>query len=345
VFGSFGVFYDRIAFNNTLDETYRRQHPVLTFNFGATASPGVLVYGPQYATREGLLAAFANGSAGKSEVYLNPNDIKPPRSNQFSGGLRHDFGSFNASATYSGTRSFNGYSYEWANVALKANGDCCLSIDLPAYQNILVGNNTLRTWYNSALFSLDKPYRRTHKIGWGAGLAYTYADAQGEGGDLFSFPSIQKNGNARHTLNTVDKHRVVINGLADVPYAWGIQASTVITLASGRPFGRNEFTSFGPILRPGASQPEKFSFIIPNAFAYRNVDVRLRKDFANVAGNRIGVTADLFNAFNYDNFGGFDETFASLNGEGVLTPNAHYGKPTNVISDGRRFQFGVQYDF
>jgi hypothetical protein len=344
VFGSFGMFYDRVAFNNTIDETYRRQHPVLTFQFAQTAGPGTLAWDPKYLTREGLAAAFASGSAGRSEVYLVPNDLKPPRSNQFSGGLRHDFGTFNASATYSGTRSFNGLSYEWANVGLQPNGNCCATVDTPAYQNILVGNNTVRTWYNSALVNLDRPYRRTTRIGWGAGLAYTFADAEGEGTDLFSFPTIQSNGNARHRLTTVDRHRVVLNGLTDVPYAFGIQASTVITLASGRPFARNTFTANGPILEPGNTEPEKYSFILPHAFAYRNVDVRLRKDFANVAGNRVGVTADLFNAFNYNNFGCFDDRYSSVENN-VQTLNPTYGRASCVIADARRFQFGVQYDF
>ena len=115
MFGGVGIFYDRQVFNSLIDETFNRQHPNYIFKFAATASPGVLAWDPKYFSRQGLLNALATGNAPPTEVFLLPNDSKPPKSKQFNLGVRHDFGTVNAAVTYTGTRSYNGLSFEWAN--------------------------------------------------------------------------------------------------------------------------------------------------------------------------------------------------------------------------------------
>jgi hypothetical protein len=278
-------------------------------------------------------------------VFLLPNDLKPPRSTQYNVGVRHDFGGFNAAVTYTGTRSYNGLSFEWANFDLNPDGGCCRSKNVPAYRNVLVANNTLRTWYNALFVQLDRPYRRIGtRTGWGAGLAYTLAKAEAEGGDLFSFPRVEAFGFDRYEISNSERHRVVMNGIVDVPWAWGIQASTLITLGSGNRFNAQDFSGPQPIFNRGGAEPEKFDFIIPNAFAYRNVDVRLRKDLTPLRGQRLGLTVDVFNLFNFDNFGGFNDV-AYTNENGVRTRNPNFGRPNSVIADARRLQLGAQVDF
>jgi hypothetical protein len=71
------------------------------------------------------------------------------------------------------------------------------------------------------------------------------------------------------------------------------------------------------------------------------VDLRLRKDFPNFGGTRLGITGDLFNVFNWQNLGGFDDVL--IRGDG--TENPTFGNAREVISDPRRFQLGFQYDF
>ena len=73
---------------------------------------------------------------------------------------------------------------------------------------------------------------------------------------------------------------------------------------------------------------------------FKTVDLRLRKDFPQFAGTRLGVTADLFNVFNTINLGCFDDTAVFNNG----TPITNFGQST-CVSDPRRFQLGMQYDF
>ena len=334
LFASGGIFYDRFGFNSFIDETYRRQHPNLFFNFGSDTTGGKIVWDPKYLSRQGLLDLVASGFSPPQEVFLVPNDLKPPKSYQFSGGVRHQFGTVTTAVSYSGIRGRNGFSYEWANVALNpAVNDCCISVATP-YQNILVGNNTVRTWYDGVEARIDRSYRKSSaNYGWGAGIAYTLSWADAEGGDLFSFPTITANFNARHPIADDQRHRIVVNWVTDVPFAFGIQFSGLASFSSGKPF-KSIRLSTGPT-------DQRVILGYDRTPWFKNVDLRLRKDFPNFGGTHLGVTADLFNLFNTQNLGCFDET--TFQGDG--TPNANFGHGGCTISDPRRFQLGFQFDF
>ena len=71
-------------------------------------------------------------------------------------------------------------------------------------------------------------------------------------------------------------------------------------------------------------------------FPYRNVDLRLRKDFPSFGRTTLGVTVDVFNVFNRDNLADFDTGNPA---------NPNFGKARRVSTDARRFQFGVEYGF
>ena len=117
---------------------------------------------------------------------------------------------------------------------LNPDGSCCANKNLPAYRDVLVANNSIHSWYNAMFFQLDRPYRRTGSAaGWGAGVAYTLAKAESEGGDLFSFPTVDAFGFSRHEIPNSERHHIGANGIVDLPWAWGIQESTLITLGSG----------------------------------------------------------------------------------------------------------------
>ena len=61
---------------------------------------------------------------------------------------------------------------------------------------------------------------------------------------------------------------------------------------------------------------------------YKNIDLRLRKDFPAGRGMRVAVTADLFNAFNWSSY--------SYNNNGTIG---------GIVIDPRRFQVGAEYAF
>jgi hypothetical protein len=72
----------------------------------------------------------------------------------------------------------------------------------------------------------------------------------------------------------------------------------------------------------------------------KTLDLRFRKDFLAYRGNNIGVTASVFNVFNWQNLGDYGADAGSPG-----HPDASFDMAKNVNTDPRRFQFGVQYDF
>jgi hypothetical protein len=335
IFAAGGIFYDRVGFNNFIDETYRRQHPQYLFRFSADGSdPGTIAWDPSLMSKQGLDSILALGTAGTQEVFLVPNDLKPPKTYQWNVGVRQLIGPVLASVAYTGARGRNGYSYEWAQLTFNpATNDCCISISTPAYRNILVGNNTVRTWYDALEVRIDRSYRAGEQVSWGAGIAYTLSWADHEGVDLFSFPQVSLN--PRHPIDDDQRHRIVANWVLDLPWAFGTQFSGIATFASGKPFNR---TVFAPL--PGGGNQKEIQGQERGPW-FKTIDLRLRKDFPSFGGTHLGVTADFFNILNSDNLGSFDDVAVSAGG----VPNPNFGHAREVVSDPRRFQFGVQYDF
>ncbi|MEO7366736.1 MAG: hypothetical protein ABIZ36_02185, partial [Gemmatimonadaceae bacterium] len=69
------------------------------------------------------------------------------------------------------------------------------------------------------------------------------------------------------------------------------------------------------------------------------VDTRIRKDFPRFGrtATTVGLTLDLFNALNRDNFGCYNT--------GDPANVKDYGTPGCVVTDGRRVQLGAELNF
>jgi len=112
----------------------------------------------------------------------------------------------------------------------------------------------------------------------------------------------------------------------------------LITLGSGTKQDIGDITNnpSNPLPVLGGFTPPQHSFIIPDAWAYRDVDIRFRKDFPEVSGTTLSLTVDVFNIFNYQNL----RCFNSFDPE-----NANFGKASCTIGDPRRLQIGGEYSF
>jgi hypothetical protein len=277
--------------------------------------------------------------------------MKVPRSTQWSLGVRHVLagGSMVASITYQGQRGTNLFTYNWQNISLDSAGRCCVSFNIGAhgFRNFIYSSNDGKTWYDGVSFQLDRPYRPKEKgIGWGGGVIYTYGRRSLAGvdalGDLTgSFPGgfpIAR-GIPKHSANdgNDERHHVVMNWISDVPYLDGIQFSGLLTLGSGATLDVGCPSRFcGPATYiNGGFHPQEYHFLFLGGWAYRRVDFRFRKDFPQFGGTRLGVTLDIFNAFNFMNFGCYDTGFGSPN----------FGKANCVVSDPRHLQIGAEYNF
>ncbi|MGH7615036.1 MAG: TonB-dependent receptor [Gemmatimonadales bacterium] len=340
VFGGFGVFYDRTLFDQAILETFAQNNPRIQIKFrdpGDTIS-GRVDWDNRYLADRAALDSLriANPQTGRPEVFLLPNDLRPPKSRQFSFGVRQLIGDFAIDAAYTGVRSSNTYTNYWANLNFicpeRSFGvpGCFVENRIPGFGSILLATNDGKTWYDALQVKVDRPFRRSGNFSWGAGIAYTFAKRQTEGfNDDFSFPNPV---DYPKQVRNDERHRVVANWVIALPFASGIQFGGLITVASGvkQDVGdrfNNELDPNSPAFVAGGFQRPTF----------KNVDLRLQKDFPSVAGTTLGVTLDLFNAFNTQNLGNFNS----------FNPNdtANFGKARGVISDARRLQLGVEYTF
>jgi hypothetical protein len=322
VFGGAGRYYDRHLFNNTLDEQFRLQYAVGEFFFSpdgtsVTGQP-TAAWDPKYLTRAGLDELRASGITGRPEVFLIENDTRVPYSDQWNLGVRQTFGQMVASLTYSNIRSYHGLSYLWGA------GSCCPSFD-PNYGNVLISSDDVKTWYDAVYIQLDRPYSGRY----GFNFAYTYADAEQVGGDLFSLdlPTIAdwpKYG----TPGTAD-HKVVASGIVGLP--WDIRLSTILQYSSGDKFRINDFSNG---FCTGCYKPRT-----GEGPSWTTIDLRGEKDFPFLGRYAVGVIAEAFNVFNEERYGSFED-FNGPDG------NPNLGKPTSIVGGSqRRYQFGVRLRF
>src|SRR6266576_3747410 len=351
----YGAFQPRLGFS--YDEIQKLARPSYTVVFAhpdSTPKTGEVAWNPSYLTADtSVLSALAR-SSGQPEAFLLDNKMRPPKSTQWSLGVRRRLGSLVASLSYQGQRGTDLFTYNWANIALNpATGLCCVSFNIGAhgFRNFIYSTNDGKTWYDALSLQLDRPYRAAaNGIGWGGGIVYTYATRYLAGVDNLNdiggsfpggFPTALSIPKRTDCCGTDERHHVVANWIVDLPQLAGIQFSGLVTLGSGgrqdvgthpRVGGIPDSTYF-----PAAFQPPQRNFFIFGAWAYRRVDVKLRKDFPAMGRTRIAASLDIFNVFNYMNF--TDYPFIVNNGTWSV------GQPRQVLSDPRRIQLGVEYTF
>jgi hypothetical protein len=348
IFGGWGLYYDRIPFDVAVDEKQKITHPTYQVLFapkGQAPLGSEVAWSDSYLTADkATLDALAHTS-GKPELWLIDNQFKLPQSTQWSVGIRQLFSDFVGSISYADQRSKDLFTLGLANVKLNPDGyTCCAAAPFDwsqhGYAAIIYSSNDGQTWYHAVNVTLDRPYKRAslEEFGWGAGVAVTAARRWLQGidnqGDTFAYPftaAIPK-----HASND-EKMRVVGNWITDIPYLFGIQWSGLLTLGGKQNVdaGCSRFCSpanytTDPFLRGG--------FTVPGTFPYQNLDMRIRKDFPRFGRSTtaVGLTFDLFNATNHNNFGCYNTGDPKATG---------YGTPGCVVSDARRYQVGAELNF
>jgi hypothetical protein len=324
LFGGAGRYYDRVLFNNTLDESFRLQHSVGEFFFSADGSPvrgqPAVKWDPRYLTIAGLREVQASGITGKPEVFLIENDTRVPYSDQWNLGVRQSFGSMVASLSYANIRSYHGLSYLWGA------GFCCPQFD-PNYSNVLISSDDVKTWYDAVYVQLDRPYSGRY----GFNIAYTYADAEQVGGDLFSLDLPDISFWPKYGTPGTQDHRIVASGIVGIP--WDVRLSTLIQYSSGDKFRIHDFSN------GFCSNNQCYTPLTGEGPSWTTVDVRGEKTFPIRGRYSVGLIAEAFNLFNeerYQNFQDFNPP------EG----NPNLGNPTSIVSGSqRRYQFGIRFGF
>jgi hypothetical protein len=338
IFGGWGLYYDRIPFDVAVDEKLKLTHPSFTVRFaprGVTPGPGQVAWSDAFLTADKAVLDALVHTSGRPEAWFIDNEAEVPKSQQYSVGIRQMIRDVAVEVTYAAVRGTNGFVMNWANFGLNDNGSCCASFDLGphGFSNFIYSTNDVKTWYDAMHLKVDRPYSQASegRIGWGAGLAYTYAvrSLQGVDGlnDLFAFPNTLNI--PKHPSND-EKHRVVANFITDIPYLLGFQFSGLLTLG-----GKYKLDVGCPARFCGTSY-ERGGFTVPGTFPYQNLDLRLKKDFFSRQGKSVGISFDVFNALNHDNLGCY--SVGNRNDD-------NFGEPTCTVTDARRYQLGAEVNW
>jgi outer membrane receptor protein involved in Fe transport len=330
VHAGYGKYYDRTLFNDILDEKFRLQYRVSTIWFSVDGSPQdgrpATMWDPSYLSLAGLQALIASGTTDPPEVYLLDNNTRPPSSDQWSAGIRHDFGAFNATLAYAGVYSKN--QLTWTCGVKNATGGCDFGARPASGIGFSLISRGKEGWFHSAQFALDKPFTASSK--WGAYLSYVYADAKQTGNDLFSFNLLDPIYGTKQRSNIAQEHTILLTGTVALPLEF--RFSSIVSLGSGFPFFSTDCSlGFDKCVdHVGGGDPPKWT---------QSIDFRLEKSFTFGSSFSAGLIAEIINTFNYTNeqfYDGFKPALPEI--------NAHYGR-TDQAYNPRRVQFGVRFSF
>ena len=218
------------------------------------------------------------------------NEVKPPVSDQWSLGLRQKIGTIVASATYSGTRTDNILTFIRGN--RRPDGTCCLVV--PGYSGVIVADlEGRKAWFDALYLTAERPFGTNGKR-WGFSFTYTLGDARETGGDQFSLDYRT----AADYPRSSDRHRRAAPGRDHRHLRAAARTSSAACSSPSDPAPRTR----SPTTRRGRARtsshiqrndgrPDQYDFIIPNAWAYRSVDLQVEKAFK--FGARRAVLGDL----------------------------------------------------
>lgn len=354
LFGGAGRYYDRIGFNFAFSERFGPFNRTKTVYFspagGNYGGQDTVAWDPIYNTTAGLDSLLA-GTVGTGEVFLVNNEAEMPHTDQFNLGIRQKFGDIQTALTFSFAKTENEFGWYRLNVN-EANSTV---IGLPnaalidpetgqqfPFRNAFYSDHNRERRYNAIYLTIDKPFNMDDRYGFN--VAYTFADAEQNGSrdqglSNFDFDYSSIANSPWFTSPGTERHRIVASGTVALP--WDFRLSSIITLGSGKPFN---IGSRGPGTKPDwyAAYPEKHAFIVPAwEWAYRQVDLRLTKEFEVWNGDAVEFTLDAINVFNFKNYSSFNDGYTVNNNGTVLNPA--FGQPTGQFVPTRSFQVGLRY--
>ena len=368
VFGGYGRSYDRNQFSFIQQETsvgafttrtFRFQVPGDTRNNCGAVTTTCVPWDPIYLTEAGRAQlAAAAGALGGAELRFINNHLKIPYSDQFSLGVRRQFGLINGEVGYTHISSRDGFAWLLGNrrpdgsffLPPPTNQDSpfsCAQCTPAGRGNLILGDNGLETNSDSVYVKLVKRYSRNSPWNLTATYTYTKAEENRQFGETFSldFPSIEDY--PFLFSRGVPKHRFIAAGSVDLPFDFLLSGK--LTLESP-PFGTgfNNVPGTGERIIQGIFANNRHPFIIGDFWAKRQLDLALTKYFALPflsKDARIRVRADVFNVLDEENFVNYNFNARDNNPNDV---NGSFGDVANFGIGGnvpRTFKFTLGYEF
>ena len=350
IFGGAGRYYDRIGFNFAFDERFKpfQFNKEIFFSVAGGMRGGVntIAWDPIYLTPAGLDPLLA-AAPGAGEVFLVKNDAEPPRTDQFNLGVRQKFGDFQTALTLAYGKTENLFAWYIANAGSETgdrfSGPTPGSVGFPEFRNLIFfSNHDAEQTFKALYLTVDKPYNAADR--WGMSFSYTLSDAERNGSrdtGIGGFDFDYNHPGVSVTFPTAqdERHRIVASGIVGLPMDFRL--SGILTLGSGLPFHQWACPTAprpdpsNPDACWNAGRPAKHDFIIPDAWAYRQLDLRLTKEFEFIPGQTLELIVDAINVLGFDNFSGFEQCLCSPD----------YGDPRAQFLPTRSLQVGLRYSF
>jgi hypothetical protein len=334
-FAGGGRYFDRTLFNSGVDERLRLQNGARTFEFSNDGAPrngqATIKWDPSYLSKQGLQGLIDSGVAPDPEIFLMNNHTVPLHTDQYSAGVRQQIGPVNTSVTVAHIRGEHGIGFYPANRDATGNRDF---LPVPGFGNILISADDIQSRFTGIYVTAEKPF--TEASPWGVTATYTLGWSKIRGGLFnFDFPTIKA---TPLTPGDADeRQRLVVGGISALPY--GVKLSTLITLGTGVPYNIADASAgFGPTefkFKRNGGRADGF-------LQYKQIDLRLAKEFEVASHHRVAAFVEVFNLFNWYNYGGYDGFIAPATDP---QPNPNFGKPSNLIGPTRSLQLGLTYGF
>ena len=310
LFGGYGRSYDRQQFDFVQLEESKGSFAQVSYLFsGDPANPcsptatNCTSWDPAYLTQAGLDGLLSSINV-KGERFLLNNDLKTPYSDQFSIGLRSNWGEWNTEVSLAHTESKDGFNWLLGN--RRPNGQFLAdgttwgqpwAFGVPGWGNLILSSNDGQTRINNLFVKVDRP----HRDFWGLNLAYTFSDA--EENRVFSevfaldYESVADYGWKKSV--GVPEHRIVLSGSYDLP--WELFAAFKYTWASKTTYEYLDCRQGGTACFFDRTDPAKSD--------YQRFDLSLSKEFGSsylVDGSKFRIRFDIQNLFNQNNYNNFN---------------------------------------
>lgn len=374
IFGGAGRYYDRNLFIQGVIEQQQNANTVITVGGPGSAFAAACAGAspPAYCRDPAALRTYAAslGFTGGA-VWVLPNKVKMPYSDQFDLGVRKRFGDITATATYSHIESHNismfarsnFYNNGWYTVVRSATGctnggdqwiidftpngpfpNCAATgAQLSGFNGKLNrGVNNGRARLDALFLQVEKPF--TDSSTWGFTEAVTIQRAKSNvaqelnSDEFYNGPNLNVYG--WNYVNGIEKWRSVTSANWRAPF--GITLSGILNISSGPAFGHivapwNGLT--GPVPEGACCFANMGGVYFPKKdIAYKRLDIRVAKTFKMPWGHEATVDFQAFNVFNWLN-----RTYSSWGaGGGNPPPLTENGQVSN---DQRQFQVGMKYKF
>ena len=388
-FGGAGRYYDRPLFIEGAIETLTNSNVIRTVFFCPNGGPSqgsgtgidsanCAQFNRAFLTNPGQLAQLAATQGGVGgDVWVLPNKIHSPFSDQFDIGVRKRFGDIQTELTFSHVQSHhifmfaraNFYSNGWYTRFLQTNGagavigctnggdqwiqDFISPVNYPACPamngqltgfsgKLDRGLDNGKATYNAIYLKIEKPF--TDHSTWGFTEAITIQRARSNvaqelnSDEFFNGPELTAYG-WNHVFS-VPKWSSVTSFNWRAPY--GFIFSGILNLNSGPAFGHlvAPWNGLGgPAPDSACCYANMGGVFFPKAdIAYKRLDLRIAKTFKMPWGHELTVDFQAFNVFNWLN-----RTYSTWGaGAGNPPPLIENGQ---VGNDQREFQAGVSYKF